>query len=88
MVSGSGICGAFEVMQYYLIVFETGENVLIYAGEGLSLEECRKFAQKVGGAVADAYEVGADELQYYCIDSRVWADTPEKIQKLKNIINK
>ena len=59
VVSGFGICGAFEVMQNYLIVFETGENCVIHAGDGLTLAECRKFAQKVGGAVADAYELGA-----------------------------
>lgn len=82
------VCGAVGVMKNVYICFESGDSALIYAGGGLSVDECRQFAEKVSGGVSDAYELSADELQYYNIGGRVWADTPEKVAKLRSIISK
>lgn len=75
-------------MKNIYICFESGDSVLMYAGEGLSVKDCRRFAEIKAGAVADAFAVSADELQFYCIGGRVWADTPELVEKVKTIINK
>ena len=74
-------------MKNIFISLENGENVLIYT-ETLTTEECQKFADKTTGAkVIDCYPIEDNEIQLYCLDGRIWADTPEKEAKVKAIIN-
>lgn len=74
-------------MKNIFISFENGESVLIYT-ETLTTEECEKFANKAAGSkVIDCYPIQDNEIQFYCIDGRVWADTPEKENKVRAIIN-
>lgn len=76
-----------ETKNYY-INFQNGDNVLIYTDQQLSHETIKAFAEKAtGNAVLEVYHVPQEELQYYCIDSRIWVDTPEKAEKLKQIAN-
>ena len=66
--------------------FENGENCLVYTYE-LSEDEVKQFAEKVTGEkVIEVYHVPQNDLQYYCIDGRTWADTPEKVAKVRRYI--
>lgn len=66
--------------------FEDGESCLVYTYD-LSEDEVKKFAEKVTGEnVIEVYHVPQNDLQYYCIGSRVWADTPEKVAKVREMI--
>lgn len=52
--------------------FADGASLLIYTA-GLSAETCKKWAEKaLKKRVEDAYEIPDNDLQYYCIDERVW----------------
>ena len=74
-------------MKNIFISFESGDSTLIYT-ENLSVEECGKFANKASGdVVIDCYEIADNDIQYYCINGRVWIDTPEKEDKVRAIIN-
>ena len=82
-------CGKLaEDMKNIFILLESGESVLIYAGEDLSAEECAKFAERIAGEVVEAFGIKPEEVEHYNIDGRVWADTPEKVAKLREIISK
>ena len=72
-------------MKNIFISFENGENILIYT-ETLTIEECEKWCNKAVGEVIDCYPIEDDEIQYYHLDGRVWADTPQKEEKVRNII--
>lgn len=71
-----------------IIVCGENETTLVYVLT-LTVEEVRKWceAAKIEG-LTDVYEVKQDELQYYCIDSRVWADTPKEEQRVRSLISK
>lgn len=63
-----------------------GESVLVYTLT-LTIEDVCKYAELVlHEKPTDAYEVKQDELQYYCIDGRVYIDTPEKETAVLNYI--
>lgn len=73
-------------MKNIFISFENGENLLMYT-ETLTTEECQKFAVKYAGSeVIDCYPIEDNDIQFYCIDGRIWADTPQKEEKVRNII--
>lgn len=75
----------------YFINFESGENCLVYKDAKLTNigeASIKRWAEKVtGDKVIDIYHVPQEDLQYYCIDGRVWIDTQEKAQKLLDYIN-
>ena len=74
-------------MKNIFISFESGDSTLIYT-ETLTAEECEKFANIASGdIVIDCYEIADNDIQYYCINGCVWADTPEKESKVRAIIN-
>lgn len=69
-----------------LLVFlvACGECVCIY-DTTLSNSEVTLWAEKyTGDKVRDICEAKQEELQYYCIDSRLWMDE-EKDQKIRNL---
>lgn len=69
-----------------IIVCAENETTLVYC-KTLTIEEVRKWCEAVRiEGLTDVYEVKQDELQYYCIDSRVWADTPKKEQDVRSLI--
>lgn len=53
------------------------ETALIYCLT-LTIEQIRQWCEKIGHTPVDIYELKQEELQYYCIDGRVFVDTPEK----------
>lgn len=69
-------------MKNIIIKLASDENILVYAN-GLTVEECQKFAEACGCEVADAYEIRQNEIQYYIIDERLSIDTPEKVERAK-----
>lgn len=72
----------------YFVSFKDGSSVLFYVSvTNIGELSIRRFAEKVTGTpVTECYHVPQDELQYYCIDGRVWIDTEEKAKKLLSII--
>lgn len=71
-----------------MVDFENGDNVLFYVEteSGIDTAAIKRFAEKVtGNKVLDCYQVKQEELEFYCIDGRVWIDTPEKIEKIKQL---
>ena len=79
-------------MKNIFISFESGDSALMYT-ETLTAEECVKFANVVNkehavlDAVIDCYEIADDDIQYYCINGLIWADTPERESRIRAIIN-
>ena len=66
--------------------FENGDSCLVYTYE-LTEDEVKQFAEKVTGEkVIEVYHVPQEDLQYYCIGGRVWADTPEKVEIVRKKI--
>ena len=66
--------------------FENGENCLVYTYE-LTEDDVTRFAEKVtGNKVIEVYHVPQHDLQYYCIGERIWADTPEKVAKVRSML--
>lgn len=74
-----------EEIRNLFVSFEDGSNVLVYTSE-LTEDEVQKWAEKSTGKVIEVYHVPQEELQYYCIDDRVWADTPEKVKRVRDYI--
>ena len=63
--------------------FENGDSCLVYTYD-LTEDEVKQFVEKVtGNEVIEVYHVPQDDLQYYCIGGRVWADTPELVAKVR-----
>ena len=73
-----------ENVKNYLVCFDTGENVCVYVSvDGVDANVLTRFAENVCKEhVRDCYEVSQEDLQYYCIDGRVWVDTPQKAKEL------
>ncbi len=73
-------------MKNLFVNFDNGDNILVYTSE-LSEEEVWTWAEKVIGVkVIEVYHVPQEDLQYYCIGGRVWADTPEKADVIRRQI--
>ena len=72
----------------YFVSFENGDSCLVYVTPiNIGASSIKKFAEKcTGEKVIEVYHVPQDELQYYCIGGRVWADTPEKVAKVREKI--
>jgi len=74
-----------EVKNYFVNI-ANGENILVYTYE-LSAQEVKQWVEKsTGEDVTDIYHVPQDQLQYYCIDGRVWADTSEQVAKVRKYL--
>ena len=73
-----------EVKNWY-VNLEDGESLLFYCDQpNIGPNTIRKFVENVlEKGVIEVYHVPQEELQYYCIDERVWVDTPEKAEKLR-----
>ena len=68
------------------INFEDGDSALVYTYD-LTEEEVKQWAEKVTDTkVIEVYHVPQEDLQYYCIGGRVWADTPEKVEIIRKKI--
>ena len=68
------------------VSFENGDNCLVYTEE-LTEDEVKRFAEKATSqSVIDIYCVPQEELQYYCINDRVWLETPEKAESVRKYI--
>ena len=66
--------------------FENGENCLVYTYD-LSEDEVKQWCEKAtNNKVIEVYHVPQNDLQYYCIDGRVWADTPEQVAKVRKYL--
>lgn len=73
-------------MKNLFVNFDNGDNILVYTSE-LSEEEVWAWAEKVTGVkVTEVYHIPQEDLQYYCIGGRVWADTPEKADVIRRQI--
>lgn len=73
-----------------ILVTTNKANLLVYT-ETLTEEELTEFInalRRPSEHVIDTCEVQQDELQYYCIDSRVWADTPTKETAIRQLTEK
>lgn len=74
-------------MKNIFISLDNGENMLIYTNT-LSIYECSIWVEKATSAkIIDIYPIEDNEIQFYCIDGRVWADTPKIESKVREIIN-
>ena len=78
-----------EVANYF-VNFADGSSALFYVDTkfpiGASTVKC--YCEKVTGEeVLEVYHVPQEDLQYYCIDQRVWIDKKEKADKLIEIAN-
>ncbi len=69
----------------YFISDKNGENTLLYC-LSLTEDEVRRFCKRCGVEVVDIAEIKQEEIQYYCVDGRVWCDTPEKESVLRKLI--
>ncbi len=70
----------------FLIKGDNEELVCVYCLT-LTEDELKYFAAKSGVNVHDVFEVYQEELQYYCLDGRVYIDTLEKEKLVRNMIN-
>ena len=73
----------------YFVNFENGDSLMLHCNQpNIGERSVKQFAEKVtGNKVIEVYHVPQNELQYYCIDERVWVDTPAKAQKLLSYVN-
>ncbi len=71
----------------YFVNFEDGSSMLVYTEE-LSEQEVQQWAEITHGKVIEVYHIPQEELQYYCIDERVWAYEPDTIAAMREVISK
>lgn len=76
-----------ENVKNYLVDLSNGETVCVYVSDkSINENVLTRFAENVTNEkVLDCYEVPQDDLQYYCIEGRVWIDTAEKVEKVKEL---
>ena len=78
-----------EVANYF-VNFEDGSSLLFYVDTNFHIgaNTIKKYCEKVtGDEVLEVYHVPQKDLQYFCIDQRVWINKPEMAEKLKEIAN-
>lgn len=64
-----------------------GELTLIYCADNVTTEELSNFySKRTEGEVSDIFEEKQSNLQYYCIDGRVWIDTDEKVARMREYL--
>ena len=54
----------------------------------LTPEEVYQWCKKAGLNPTEAYYINQDELQFYCIDERCWADSPNIEKSVRRIIQR
>lgn len=67
-------------------ISSTDGEITIFYCISLTAEEIEKFCNHCGVEVVDIGEIKQEEIQYYCVDGRVWCDTPEKECRLRKLI--
>lgn len=70
-----------------IIITSDRETTLVYCLT-LTVDEVKKFAEYSKINVNDAFEVKDEELHYYCIDGRFYADTEAKENRIRKLISK
>lgn len=72
----------------YIAELSDGTLNVFYTQPQITEQDITKFVENVTGyKVNDIYEEKQSNLQYYCIDGRVWIDTDEKVNRMYQIIN-
>ena len=62
-----------------IVILDTEELDVFYVLNDITTEELKDFVEKVTEhEVSDIFEEKQENLQYYCIDGRVWIDTIDK----------
>lgn len=76
-----------ENVKNYFVNFANGETALFYVSvAGIDANVLKRFAERVTKTnVLEVYHVPQDDLQYYYIEGRVWIDTAEKAEKVKEL---
>lgn len=75
-----------EVKNFF-VNFEDGSSALFYVDQpNIGPDTIQKYCEKVtGDTVLEVYHVPQEDLQYYCIDQRIWVDKQETAEKLRKI---
>lgn len=62
--------------------------IVVYALKEVTESEIKAFFNKVVPQyeITDIYEEKQSNLQYYCIDGRVWIDEPIKVERMRKAI--
>lgn len=64
-----------------------GELTLVYCADDVTTEELSDFyCKRTEGEITDIFEEKQSNLQYYCIDGRVWIDTDEKVARMREYL--
>jgi len=72
----------------YIAELSDGTLNVFYTQPQVTEQDITKFVEKVTDCkVNDIYEEKQSNLQYYCIDGRVWIDTDEKVNRMYQKIN-
>lgn len=72
----------------YIAELSDGTLNVFYTQPQITEQDITKFVEKVTDyKVNDIYEEKQSNLQYYCIDGRVWIDTDEKAKRMYQRIN-
>ena len=72
----------------YIAELSDGTLNVFYTQPQVTEQDITKFVEKVTDyKVEDIYEEKQSNLQYYCIDGRVWIDTDEKVNRMYQRIN-
>lgn len=72
----------------YIAELSDGTLNVFYTQPQITEQDIKKFVENVTDyKVNDIYEEKQSNLQYYCIDGRVWIDTGEKAKRMYQRIN-
>ena len=72
----------------YIAELSDGTLNVFYTQPQVTEQDITKFVENVTDyKVEDIYEEKQSNLQYYCIDGRVWIDTDEKVNRMYQRIN-
>lgn len=72
----------------YIAELSDGTLNVFYTQPQITEQDIKKFVENVTDyKVNDIYEEKQSNLQYYCIDGRVWIDTDEKVNRMYQTIN-
>ena len=72
----------------YIAELSDGTLNVFYTQPQITEQDIKKFVEKATDyKVNDIYEEKQSNLQYYCIDGRVWLDTDEKVNRMYQRIN-
>lgn len=72
----------------YIAELSDGTLNVFYTQPRVTGQDITKFVENVTDyKVNDIYEEKQSNLQYYCIDGRVWIDTDEKVNRMYQRIN-